>query len=175
MHQAKRYALGTESIDLCANHVCLSARDSAKWSPKESKEDKGRNIEKVLDCATLDGPMPPTRQSSVHWIVRCMVRPTMRSQKFLPMSAIIHRTVRTRRRTVRWASGQQLVATPALGQRSTGAPGQSSAPGSRNQPIRGFSTASSACTIHCPVCTGHSGAPADRRQQWPSKWSSNGS
>jgi hypothetical protein len=30
MDQAKRYALDTESIDLCANHVCLSARDSAK-------------------------------------------------------------------------------------------------------------------------------------------------
>jgi hypothetical protein len=30
MNQAKRYALDTESIDLCANHVCLSARDSAK-------------------------------------------------------------------------------------------------------------------------------------------------
>jgi hypothetical protein len=30
MNQAKRYALNTESIDLCANHVCLSARDSAK-------------------------------------------------------------------------------------------------------------------------------------------------
>jgi hypothetical protein len=30
MDQAKRYALDTESIDLIANHVCLSARDSAK-------------------------------------------------------------------------------------------------------------------------------------------------
>jgi hypothetical protein len=27
---SKKYALDTESIDLCANHVCLSARDSAK-------------------------------------------------------------------------------------------------------------------------------------------------
>jgi hypothetical protein len=31
------------------------------------------------------------------------------------------------------------------------------------------------CIVHCPVCTGQSGAPADRRQTWPSKWSSNGS
>jgi hypothetical protein len=29
MDQAKKYALDTESIDLRANHVCLSARDSA--------------------------------------------------------------------------------------------------------------------------------------------------
>jgi hypothetical protein len=27
MDQAKRYAMDTESIDLCANYVCLSARD----------------------------------------------------------------------------------------------------------------------------------------------------
>jgi uncharacterized protein YjbK len=30
MVQAKRYVLDTESIDLSANHICLSARDSAK-------------------------------------------------------------------------------------------------------------------------------------------------
>jgi hypothetical protein len=54
MDQAKRYALDTKSIDLCANHVCISVRDSTKSSPKETKEDKGRNIEKVLDRATPD-------------------------------------------------------------------------------------------------------------------------
>jgi hypothetical protein len=31
---------------LCANNVCLSARDSTKLSPKGAKEDKGRNREK---------------------------------------------------------------------------------------------------------------------------------
>jgi hypothetical protein len=42
----KMYVLDTESIDFCANHICLSTRDSAKSSPKETKEDKGRNKEK---------------------------------------------------------------------------------------------------------------------------------
>jgi hypothetical protein len=75
MVQAKRYVLDTESIDLCANHICLSARDSAKSSPKETKEDKRRNREKLLDCVASDGPVPPTGQSGVHETVRCMVRP----------------------------------------------------------------------------------------------------
>jgi hypothetical protein len=75
MVQAKRYVLDTESIDLCANHICLSARNSAKSSPKETKEDKGRNREKLLDCAVPDGPVPPTGQSGVHRTVRCTVRP----------------------------------------------------------------------------------------------------
>jgi hypothetical protein len=60
MVQAKRYVLDTESIDLCANHICLSARDSTKSSPKETKEDKRRNREKLLDCVASDGPVPPT-------------------------------------------------------------------------------------------------------------------
>jgi hypothetical protein len=63
MDQAKRYALDTESIDLCANHVCLSARDLVESSPKEAKENKGRNKKKMLDCVAPDGPVPPTRQS----------------------------------------------------------------------------------------------------------------
>jgi hypothetical protein len=75
MDQAKRYALDTKSIDLCANHVCLSARDLVEPSPKEAKENKGRNREKLLDCVALDGPLPPTGQSGVHRIVRCTVRP----------------------------------------------------------------------------------------------------
>jgi hypothetical protein len=57
MVQAKRYVLDTESIDLCAKHICLSARDSTKSSPKETKEDKGRNREKLLDCVASDGPV----------------------------------------------------------------------------------------------------------------------
>jgi hypothetical protein len=31
------------------------------------------------------------------------------------------------------------------------------------------------CTVHCSVCTEQSGAPADKRQPNPTKWSSNGS
>jgi hypothetical protein len=30
MVQAERYVLDTKSVDLCANHFCLSARDTAK-------------------------------------------------------------------------------------------------------------------------------------------------
>jgi hypothetical protein len=40
MDQAERYVLVIESIDLCANHICLSARDLAKSSPKEQKKTK---------------------------------------------------------------------------------------------------------------------------------------
>jgi hypothetical protein len=63
MVQAKRYVLDTESIDLCTNHICLSAKDLAKSSPKERKEDKGRNREELLDCVAPDGLVPPTGQS----------------------------------------------------------------------------------------------------------------
>jgi hypothetical protein len=59
----KRYVLDTESIDLCANRIYLSVRNSAKSSPKETKEYKGRNREKLLDYAAPDGLVPPTGQS----------------------------------------------------------------------------------------------------------------
>jgi hypothetical protein len=75
MVQAKRYVLDTELIDLCANHICLSARDLAKSSPKETKEDKGRNREKLLDCVPPNGLLLPTGQSRVHRTVRCTVQP----------------------------------------------------------------------------------------------------
>jgi hypothetical protein len=76
MVQAKMYVLDTESIGLCANHICLSAReDSARSSPKEIKEDKERNREKLLDCVARDDPVPPTGQSGVHRTVRCTVWP----------------------------------------------------------------------------------------------------
>jgi hypothetical protein len=55
----------------------------------------------VLDCAAPNGPVPPTGQSGVHRTVRCTVSPTLCSRGFLATSTIIHRTVRTRRRTVR--------------------------------------------------------------------------
>jgi hypothetical protein len=51
---------------LCAKHTCLSVRESTKLSPKESKEDKERNEEKVLDCAASDDPESLTGQSGVH-------------------------------------------------------------------------------------------------------------
>jgi hypothetical protein len=57
MDQAKRYAMDTYSIDLCANHVCLSVRDFIKISPKESKRNQKRNKGKVLDCSAPDSPV----------------------------------------------------------------------------------------------------------------------
>jgi hypothetical protein len=71
------------------------------------------------------------------------------------MSTIIHQTVRARRRTVRRTNGQWLVATSAPDQQSTGTPDSLVPPRSGNQPISGFFVASRACTVHCPVCTGH--------------------
>jgi hypothetical protein len=60
MDQAKSYAPDTESIDLCANHVCLSVRDLVESNPKEAKENKGRNRENLLDCVAPDDLGPPT-------------------------------------------------------------------------------------------------------------------
>jgi hypothetical protein len=56
MDQGKRYVLDTKSIDLCANHICLSARNSAKSSPKKQKKAKEK-IGKVLDCAAPNSPV----------------------------------------------------------------------------------------------------------------------
>jgi hypothetical protein len=45
--------------------------------------------------------VPPIGQSGVHRTVRCTIHQTLCSWVFLATSAIIHRTVRVRRRTVR--------------------------------------------------------------------------
>jgi hypothetical protein len=109
MVQAKRYVLDTESIDLCANHICLSARDLATSSPEETKEDKGRNKEKLMDCIAPDGPVHGPAQT------RC-------SRVFQPMSAKIHRTVRAWHQTVRCTSRAIAIGHVSADQRSTGAP-----------------------------------------------------
>jgi hypothetical protein len=150
MDQAERYALDIESIDLCANHVCLSGRDLAKSSPKEAKEDKGRNIKRYW--------------TAQHRTVRCTVCPTCCSRGFQPTSAKIHRTVCTRRRTVRCTSRATASCHVGPGPTVIWCTGRSDAPQKR-KPIRRFSVASSARTIRCSVCTGQSGAPAHRRQQ----------
>jgi hypothetical protein len=59
------------------------------------------------------------------------------------------------------------------GQRSYGAPDRPVPHRKGNQPIRRFSATSCALTVHYPVCTGQSGAPTDKRQELPTKWSSN--
>jgi hypothetical protein len=68
-----------------------------------------------------------------------------------------------------------LVAMSALGQRSSGAPDSPVPPEQESSQSGDFLPKPSPHTVHCPVCTGQSGAPADRRQPEPSKWSSNGS
>jgi hypothetical protein len=105
MVQAKRYVLDTESIDLCANHICLSARDSAKSSPKETKEDKERNREKLLDCVAPDGPVPLIGQSGARsGQTRCSRVFSLRRLKFTNRAtASCHVNLRP---TVTWRTGQ---------------------------------------------------------------------
>jgi hypothetical protein len=68
----------------------LSARDLVESSPKEAKENKGRNREKLLYCVAPDDPVPPTGQSGARsGQTRC-------SRVFQPTSAKNHQTVRTR-------------------------------------------------------------------------------
>jgi hypothetical protein len=129
----------------------------------------------VLECAAPDDPVPPTGQSGVHRTVRCTVRPTLCSRVFLATSAIIHWKVCARRRTVWCTSRATTTCHVDQGQRSYGAPDRPMPHRKENQPIRRFFAMSCARTVHCPVCTGQSGAPTDRRQELPTKWSSNDS
>jgi hypothetical protein len=129
----------------------------------------------VLDCAAPDGPVPPTGQSGVHWTVPCTARPTLCSRVFLATSAIIHWAVRARRRTVRCTSCATTTCHVDQGQRSYGTLDRPVPHRKENQPIRRFFAMFCARTVHCPVCTGQTGAPTDRRQELPTKWSSNGS
>jgi hypothetical protein len=108
MVQAKRYVLDTESIDLGANHICLSTMDLAMSSPKETKEDKGRNREKLLDCIAPDDPVCTEESGARSGQTRC-------PRSFQPTSAKNHRTVRCSSR----ATASDHV---SAGQRSTGAP-----------------------------------------------------
>jgi hypothetical protein len=88
------------------------------------------------------------------------------------VSAIIHRTVCAEHRTVRCASHQRLAVTLAEGQRSSGAPDSLVPPSDGPVPPEQETSQSGIhihCTVHCPVCTGQSSAPTDRRQLGPSK------
>jgi hypothetical protein len=86
----------------------------------------------------------------------------------LATSAINHRTVRCSSRATATCHVDKR-------QRSYCAPDGPVPHRKGNQPIRGFSVASCARIVHCPVCTGQSGALTNRRQELPTKWSSNGS
>jgi hypothetical protein len=151
----------TESIHLCANHVCISVRDSTKSSRKEIKEDKGRNIEKVLDCAAPDSLVHGLANWALLGILACIGYNSLDRPHEAPDSPVSQRPT---------TSGH-VITRPIVNRRTR----QSRAPRSGNQPIRGFSAVSSVRTVHCPVCTGQSGALTDKKQLGPSKWSSNGS
>jgi hypothetical protein len=66
--------------------------------------------------------------------------------------AIIHRTVRIWRRTVRCSNHATAICHVDERQRSHGAPDGPVPHRKGNQPIRGFSVVYCACTIHCSVC-----------------------
>jgi hypothetical protein len=90
-----------------------------------------------------------------------MVRPNACSHEFWPVSAIIHWTIRAERRTVRCASRQWLASTTAEGQWSSGA---LDSPVPQNRKTTNHAILYPR-TVHYPVCTGQSGAPADRSNQ----------
>ena len=133
----------------------------------------------MLDRRPPDGPVPPTEQFGMHRTVRCLVRPTRCSRGFQPTSAIIPQMVRARKRTVRCANRATASCHVGLGPTVKCRTGQSGAPHRTVQcPLEQESSQSGILcpqTIHCLVCTGQSGAPSNRRQLGPSKWSSNGS
>mgnify|MGYP006934362150 CR=1 FL=1 len=138
---------------MCTNHICLSARDSAKSSPKGAKEDKGRNEEKKLDCVAPDGLVPPTGlsvHSPANWalsrILACVGynspdRPcdTPDSPVFQPPTASCHVGWGP---TVKWRTGQ------------SGAPNR---------------------MIRCPIEAETSQSGDSLPRPGPSKWSSNDS
>jgi hypothetical protein len=90
----------------------------------------------------------------------------------LATSTINHRKVRARRRTVWCSSCATATSHVNKNQRSYGAPGGPVPHRRGNQPNRGFSIASCARIVYCPVCTGQFGAPTNIRQELPTKWSS---
>jgi hypothetical protein len=123
MDQVRRYALGTESIDLCANHVCLSARDLVKSSPKGAKENKGRNREKLLEFVAPDSPVHgPTQLAALRFLSLRRLKFTGRSACGAGQSGV--------------PAMQQLVVTSASGQRSHGAPNNPVPHRRGNQSIR---------------------------------------
>jgi hypothetical protein len=129
---------------------------------KRNKIDKGRNREKLLDCVAPDGPvLGPAKLAALGVFSLRRLKITGQSAQGAGQSGV--------------PAAQRLVATSALANGQQAHQTVRCPPRSGNQLIRGFITASRVRTVHCPVCTRQSGAPANRRQQWPSKWSSNGS
>jgi hypothetical protein len=136
-------------------------------------KDKERNEKKVLDCAAPYGPESLTGQSGARSANSSL------SSFSLATSAMNHRTVRARRRTVWCSSRAMAICHVDKRQRSHGAPdgpvlhtGRSGAPQKMKTANQGI-LCHVLFTIRCT--TRQSGAPTNRRQELPTKWSSNGS
>jgi hypothetical protein len=126
------------------------------------------------------------RSGATHLTVQCahdspVHGPTERAAigKKKHLLAINHRIVRAEYRTI-WCTSRPTVSWHVgWSQRSTSAPDSLVPPTRRSGAPQKMKSANQAihirCTMQCPVCTGQSGAPANRRQSTPSKWSSNGS
>jgi hypothetical protein len=136
-----------------------------------SKRIKGRQRKERRKGARL---CSTGQSSATHRIVRSTVHPTLCSRVFLATSAIIHRTVRVRRQTVRCTT--RAMATCHVDQgptviwrtRLSGAPKKTIQSGDfLSRPVHVLFT--------IWWCTGLSGAPTNRRQELPTKWSSNSS
>jgi hypothetical protein len=93
---------------------------------------------RTVRCPSPDSPVHGLRKLSALGV-------------FLATSAINHRTVRARRRTVRCSSRATTICHVDERQRSHGAPDGPVPHKKGNQPIRGFSAAFCAHTFHCPV------------------------
>jgi hypothetical protein len=150
---------------------------------KRIKKDKEGNEEKVLDCAAPDSPELLTRQSGVHRTVRCKVCSTRRSRVFpgyvgykspdspreAPDSPVLRPRngylPRRREPTVIWSTGW------------SGAPHQMvRCPTEKEISQSGDSLPCIVRVLFTVRCaTGQSGALTNRRQELPTKWSSNGS
>jgi hypothetical protein len=146
---------------LCANHICLNARDSKKSSQKKQKKTRKK---KEKGCWTEEAPEGPAN-CLLSGILACVDynspdRPCGATDRPVcrPPTSSYHVG---RGPTIKWSTGQSGVPIR-----------QSRAPQNRKPANEGFH---SRCTVHYLVCTGQSSAHADRRQLKPTKWSSNGS
>jgi hypothetical protein len=123
-----------------------------KSSPKGTKENKQRKRKKVAGLKAPESPVCTGRSSA-----RSGQRPALGDSSLCQLMFIGRPMRGAGQSSV--PDAQQLAATSSRGQRSTGAPDSLVPPRTGKQPITGFKV----LAVHCPVCTGHSGPPTDRR------------
>jgi hypothetical protein len=123
---------------LYANNVCLSVRVLVESSSKEAKENRGRNMEKLLDCVAPDGLLHGPAQLSALGF-------------FQPTSAKIHRIVRTRHQKVWCISHATASCHVGLGPTVIRRTGQSGAPHWTVRCPTEAETNQSGDSLSCPV------------------------